>query len=101
MTITRIDRDDQITLKLDGWLDTLSAPELGEAVNGIDAAPAITLDLENVAYISSSGLRQVVACYKRAKELGTEFAVINANEDTMNIFRMTGLDHKINIQEKE
>lgn len=101
MTITRIDRDDQITLKLDGWLDTLSSPELGKAVDSIEAASAITLDFENVEYIASSGLRQVIACHRRAKEMGAAFSVINANTETLNIFRMTGIDKKINIQEKQ
>ena len=101
MTITRIDQDNQITLKLDGWLDTLSSLELGEAINSIETASAITLDLENVAYIASSGLRQVIACYKKSKELGAAFSVINANSETMNIFRMTGIDQKMNIQEKQ
>lgn len=43
----------------------------------------------------------MVACYKRAKELNAEFSVINANQEIMSIFRMTGIDKKINIQEKE
>ena len=30
MTITTLRQDDQITFQLDGWLDTLSSPELGE-----------------------------------------------------------------------
>lgn len=101
MTITRIDQDNQITLKLDGWLDTLSSAELGEAINGIEAAASITLDIENVEYIASSGLRQVIVCYKKAKKLGAEFSVINANTDIMNIFRMTGIDQKMTIQEKQ
>ena len=101
MTITRIDQGDQITLKLDGWLDTLSSPELGEAVGSIEAAAAITLDFENVEYIASSGLRQVIACHRRAKELGAAFSVINANKETLSIFQMAGIDKKINIQENQ
>ena len=97
MKITTIKQDDQITLKLDGWLDTLSAPELGEAVDSIQAASAIVLDFENVEYIASSGVRQVVACHRRAKELGAAFSVVNVGTEVMSILQLTGLDKKITI----
>lgn len=100
MTITRIDAGDSITLKLDGWLDTLSAPELGAAVDGIEAAGSIILDFENVEYIASSGLRQVVACHRKARELNAAFSLIHVGNETMSIFRLTGLDKKLEISAK-
>lgn len=100
MTITKETNGSQITLKLDGWLDTVSSPELGAAVEEITAASAIVLDFDKVEYIASSGLRQVVACHKKAKELGADFSLVNVGTETMSIFQLTGLDKKINISEK-
>ena len=100
MTITTLKQDDQITLQLDGWLDTLSSPELGAAVDGITAVSAIILDFDKVEYIASSGVRQVVACHRKAKELGAKFSVINVGTETMSIFQLTGLDKKITIKGK-
>ena len=100
MTITTQKQDDQITLQLDGWLDTLSSPELGAAVDGITAASAIILDFDKVEYIASSGVRQVVACHRKAKELGATFSVVNVGMETMSIFQLTGLDKKITIKGK-
>ena len=100
MTITRLEHDGEITLQLDGWLDTLSAPELGEIVENITAARAIILDFDKVEYIASSGLRQVVACHRKAKELDAAFSLIHVGMETMSIFQMTGLDKKLNIQGK-
>lgn len=97
MTITTLKQDGQITLQLDGWLDTLSSPELGAAVDGITAASAIVLDFDKVAYIASSGVRQVVVCHRRAKELGAQFSVVNVGTETMSIFQLTGLDKKLTI----
>ena len=97
MTITTLKKDDQITFQLDGWLDTLSAPELGTAVDGITAASAITLDFDKVEYIASSGVRQVVACHRKAKELGATFSVVNVGTEVMSILQLTGLDKKITI----
>ena len=100
MTITTQKQDDQITLQLDGWLDTLSSPELGAAVDGITAASAIILDFDKVEYIASSGVRQVVACHRKAKELGAKFSVVNVGTETMSIFQLTGIDKKITVAGK-
>ena len=100
MTITKLNEDGRITLRLDGWLDTLSAPALGEAVDAIDAADAIVLDFSAVEYIASAGLRQVVACSRRAKELDAAFSVEQAGTEVMSIFRLTGLDKKLCISPK-
>ena len=100
MTIATLKKDDQITFQLDGWLDTLSSPELGAAVDGITEASAIILDFDKVEYIASSGVRQVVACHRKAKELGATFSVVNVGTETMSIFQLTGLDKKITIKGK-
>ena len=99
MTINRIEENGAVTLQLDGWLDTLSSPELGAVVDEITKAAAIILDFEKVEYIASSGLRQVVACSRKARELGAAFSVINVGTEVMSIFRLTGLDKKIDITE--
>ena len=98
MTITRIEENGTVTLQLDGWLDVGSSPELGAAVNEITEAAAIILDFEKVEYISSAGLRQVVACTRKAAELGAAFSIIHTCEEVLSIFQMTGLDSKIDIK---
>lgn len=100
MEINKIVRNDEITLRLDGWLDTESSPLLDEEIQNINSAASIILDFENVEYIASSGLREVVACYKKAKELKSEFQVINVEPEVMSIFKLTKLDQKINISSK-
>lgn len=100
MKITTEKHDDRITLTLDGWLDTLAAPELETAVNKIEGAKAIILDFDKVEYIASSGLRSIVASHRRAKEIGSSFSVINVCEKIMNIITLTGLEKKINIVAK-
>lgn len=98
MTITTLKNDQQITLQLDGWLDTLSSPQLGEAVEAIESASAIVLDFGKVEYISSAGLRQIVACHRRAKEIGATFSLIRVCTEVMNILSLTGLDKKLDIK---
>ena len=98
MTITRIDEGGKVTLKLDGWLDTVAAPQLGEAMDTVTEASELILDLETVEYIASSGIRQIVACYRKAREMGASFCVIHVAPEVMSIFEMTGMDRKIDIR---
>ena len=100
MNITTVKNEKEITLQLDGWLDTLSSPVLAAEVEKISEASAIILDFENVEYIASSGLRQVVATHRKARELGAEFYVINVCPEIMSIFSLTGLEKKLNIKAK-
>lgn len=97
MEITKTNENGKITLILDGWLDTAAAPALGEEIEKIDSAAEIVLDFDKVEYMASSGLRQVVATHKKAKEIGATLSVINAHTEIMSIFTLTGLDKKISI----
>lgn len=100
MTITTTNENGRVTIKLDGWLDTASAPELGEETEKITEAKELVLDFENVEYMASAGLRQVVACSKKAKSLGASFSVVNVCTETMSIFQLTGIDKKLDIRAK-
>ena len=99
MNITTEKDGGKITVILDGWLDTVSAPELGAVIDAIESAEAIVLDFDKVEYIASSGLRQVVACHRKAKELGAALDIVNVGTETMSIFNLTGLDKKLSLKE--
>lgn len=100
MTIQTEINGTQIIFYLDGWLDTLSSPALGDAVGAVQSATEIVLDFDRVEYIASAGLRQIVACHRKAKELGATLSLIRVGNEVMNIFRLTGLDKKLQITEK-
>lgn len=97
MNIQQTNENGTVTLKPEGWLDTFTSPELGAVLEAIDAAQALILDFEKVEYMSSAGLRQVVAANGKAKALGAAFRVIHVTPSVMNIFRMTGIDKKLEI----
>ncbi len=87
--------NETVTLTLNGWLDTVSSPDLGAAIDKINDAKAIVFDFSDVEYMASSGLRQVVAAHKKAALLGATFCVKNVRDEVMTIFQMTGIDKKI------
>lgn len=80
-------------MKLNGWLDTQSAPMLAEAVEALDGSiTALVLDFTKLEYISSAGLRQIVAAYKR---MNGNMTLRNVSDEIMEVIRMTGLDKRI------
>lgn len=97
MNIEKTVTEGTITLKPDGWLDAANSPALGQVIEEITEAEAITLDMEKVEYIASTGVRQIVLLYKKADSLGAAVKVINVQNEVMNILKLTGIDKKIEI----
>ncbi len=96
MTITKTVNGEETILKIEGWLDTQSAPEVEKEVKELDeATKSLVMDLSGLEYIASSGVRQVVAAYKKMKG---QFKVVGATEAIMSIFKATGLDKKIHFE---
>lgn len=97
MTITKVNNDNQIIIRLEGWLDVETTVELAKYMGELEATKDLVFDFEKLEYISSSGVREVIASYKRQKEAEGVFKVINVNPEVMDVFSMTGLDKKLNI----
>lgn len=97
MKITKVNNDNQIIIRLEGWLDVETTVELAKYMSELEATKDLVFDFEKLEYISSSGVREVIASYKRQKEEGGVFKVINVNPEVMDVFSMTGLDKKLNI----
>lgn len=90
MTVQTERTDNRLTVRPEGRLDTVSAPEL-EALLA-DAMPALSelvLDFEALTYISSAGLRVLLAAQKGMSTHGT-MTVKNTNADVMEILSITG-----------
>lgn len=100
MKISKSIENGTVTFAPEGWLDTSSSPELGEMVEALTEASSLVLDFNLVEYMSSAGLRQVVASNKKAKSLGASFSVINVCPAVMSIFKMTNIDRKLDIKAK-
>lgn len=97
MTITQQKENGKITIILEGWLDHQSSPELGAVIEAIGSAEEIIFDFEKVEYISSAGIRQLVATHRKAKELGASFSIIHVNQEVMSILAITGMDKKLEV----
>ena len=98
MEITSKREESKVTMEITGWLDTQTAPQLGEALSQLDDnVTSLVFDFSKLEYISSAGLRQVVAAYK--KMVGKDgFKIINVSDEVFDVFRLTGFDQKIQIE---
>ncbi len=97
MTIEKTLNGNTAELHLAGWLDTKSAPELESALNGLEPTiEALALNMAQLEYISSAGLRQIVTAYKR---MNGALTLRHVSDEIRNVLRMTGLDKRLRIED--
>jgi anti-anti-sigma factor len=84
---------DTATLKLTGELDLSSVELLTAALDDVlaDATPVV-IDLRELDFLDSSGLRAFVALHHRAEKEGFSYRVIAGPPQVHRTFVMTGLD---------
>ena len=91
MTIEKKQENGTLTLALAGRLDTNTAPEL-EAELKLDGVGEVVFDCAALDYISSAGLRVLLAAQKAMMSSGGKMSIANANEMVRGVFQITGLD---------
>ena len=90
MTIEIKKSQEATTIEIAGRLDTITAPALDKTINeDITDTQNLVLDLKGVEYISSAGLRVLLAAQKKMQKIGT-MKVVNVCAAVMEVFEMTG-----------
>lgn len=88
----------KLEITLVGRLDTTTAPELEEALNGaLDDVTELVYDFTDLEYISSAGLRVLLANQKYMSKQG-EMKITNANASIMEVFEVTGFSNILTIE---
>lgn len=87
-----------LTVALEGRLDTTTSPKLEEDLrSSISGITSLTLDLEKLEYISSAGLRVLLAMQKIMNKQG-QMLLRNVNEAVMEVFEVTGFADILSIE---
>lgn len=90
MTINIEKNNETLILEIEGRLDTTTAPNLEKTINAqTDDIKDLVLDMEKMEYISSAGLRVLLATQKKMNKIGT-LKLINVCDAVMEVFEMTG-----------
>ncbi|MBR2787682.1 MAG: phosphotransferase [Erysipelotrichaceae bacterium] len=85
-----------LTIYLEGNVDTTNAEAVGaefESIRAEHPEGQLILDLEDLHYISSAGLRQILRLKKREKDL----KLINCSSEVYEVFDMTGFAEMMDI----
>lgn len=98
MDIKKVLDNDTLTVKIDGRIDTTTAPVLGESLTeSYDSCKNLIFDFAGVDYISSAGLRILLSAQKIMSKKG-EMKLINVSSDIMDIFEVTGFQDILTIE---
>ena len=98
MTIETTLTDKTLTVKVSGRMDTTTAPQLeAELKRMVGGNETLILDFDNLEYLSSAGLRVVLAAQKVMNRQG-KMIVRHVNETIMDIFEVTGFVDILTIE---
>ena len=88
----------ETTIQVVGRLDTITAPALDKTINeDIGDTKNLILDLKDLEYISSAGLRVLLSTQKKMQKIGS-MKVVNVCEEVMDVFEMTGFADSLVIE---
>ncbi len=90
--------DKKLTIKLDGKLDTNTSPELDSKMNELEGMEEVIIDMKELDYISSAGLRVLLSMQKVMNKQG-KMTIINVCDNVMDIFEVTGFSDILDIEE--
>ena len=100
MKITKDIKDKVLSVKLVGRLDTNTAPVLdGELKDDLEVAEKLELDLKDLDYISSAGLRTILVFHKKMSAKKGSLVVQHPKDEVMEVFDMTGFSSFLNIED--
>jgi len=98
MTIEKKINGSELEMILEGRLDTSTSPELEKAVNeSVEGITKLVFDFAGLEYISSAGLRVLLAAQKIMNKQG-EMIVKNVNEVINDVFEVTGFSDILTIE---
>ena len=89
MKVEKVCEDGKLTVKVEGKIDTATAP-LFAAELQVDGVKDVIVDLAAVEYVSSAGLRVFLNAQKALLAAGGQLSVAGANESVRRIFTITG-----------
>jgi len=98
MNINTQKNNETVTIAVDGRLDTTTAPMLENEINDqASDAKMLVLNLNGLEYISSAGLRVLLASQKKMNQQGS-MKITGVCEAVMEVFEMTGFADILTIE---
>ena len=87
-----------LTLFVSGEIDGTNVDDFEKALqSAVERTENLRLDLSDLEYVSSTGLRVFLTTQKKVKQLGHYMELANVNDEVMDIFSVTGFVKLLNI----
>lgn len=103
VSITENQKGEILVLYLKGRLDAISSPtaekKIFDCIN--KGAAKLLLDFSHVEYLSSAGMRMLLSTTKKLKALSGKLVVCCINTNVMDVLKMSGFDHVLEIAKSE
>lgn len=98
MQISKEKNGGVLTVSVSGRVDTATAPELEKFITeNVDGVAELILDLSEMSYTSSAGLRVILKAQKMMNKQGS-MKVTGVQSDVLEIFDMTGFSDILTIE---
>jgi anti-sigma B factor antagonist len=99
MKCLRIDLDSELRLKIEGALDALTARDVRPIFDQVvaDKPKRVTIDLESLTLIDSSGVGAIVSLFKRVKADGGQVVVVHAQDQPLAVLKLLKLDRILGL----
>ena len=99
MNIIKNYNEKELTLAVEGRIDTITSQELDkEITEELGNFDSLIIDFTDLEYISSAGLRVLIATQKKLKADNIPYIIRNVNDTVREIFRMSGFDKILKIE---
>ena len=98
MSINKTRAGEELTVALEGRLDTITAPELDEVIKTeLSGIKRLLFDFSKLEYISSAGLRVLLTAQKTMSKQGS-MVVKNVSEEVLEILEVTGFSNILTVE---
>jgi len=99
MDITKNYNGKELIIKVEDRIDTVTAPDFeNEILDEMGKFDSLVIDFSNLEYISSAGLRVLIATQKKLKPENIPMTINNVNDSIKEIFRISGFDKILKIE---
>jgi anti-sigma B factor antagonist len=94
MKCLRSDLENELRLKIEGALDALTARDVRPLFDQVvaDKPRRVTIDLESLTLIDSSGVGAIVSLFKRVKADGGQVVLVHAQDQPLAVLKLLKLD---------
>ena len=99
MDIIKKYNEKELTIEVKDRIDTVTAPDFeNEIMDEMGKFDSLIIDFTDLEYISSAGLRVLIATQKKLKPENIPMTIKNVNDTINEIFKMSGFDKILKIE---